>query len=644
MNPIFSFPTDDYFGLLTNDNPGNTIAGNLTIGIGRFPVKTPEEAEAVVDKIINYDNNPDVYRDWRNRLLFVGDDEDGSVHTRQADQMARIVDQEFPSYNIDKIYLDAFPQISTPGGQRFPSATEALNTSIFKGVLAITYLGHGGAKGWAQERVLSISDILSWQNMDQLPLFLTATCSFTGYDDGGFTTAGEEVFLNEKGGAIALLTTVRAVYSSLNADLTEETIRRLFERIDNQVPTLGDIIRNAKNSFTSGAIVTNSRKFALIGDPAQKLGIPEFSVATTKIDEHDVADGATDTLRALQRVTIEGVVLNRDNEIYEDFNGILYPTIYDKKITTSTLGQDQNSSIVDFTLQKNIIFKGRASVNNGRFSFTFVIPKDINYQFGTGKISYYASDEGKLIDAGGNYENIIIGGTDPDALEDDQGPKVEVFMNTEDFVFGGITNANPTLLVTLEDDNGINVVGNSIGHDLEGVLDENTQNTYLLNDFYESELDDYTKGKVRFPLSGLEEGRHQISVKAWDVANNSAEGYTEFIVVSNAKLALEHVLNYPNPFTDYTCFQFDHNLANTELDVLIQIYTVSGRLVKTLEQSIFTDGAIRLDNCIEWDGRDDYGDILARGVYLYKVKVRAANTGNVELSGESDFEKLVILK
>jgi hypothetical protein len=644
MNPIFSFPTDDYFGLLTNDNPGNTIAGNLTIGIGRFPVKTPEEAEAVVDKIINYDNNPDVYRDWRNRLLFVGDDEDGSVHTRQADQMARIVDQEFPSYNIDKIYLDAFPQISTPGGQRFPSATEALNTSIFKGVLAITYLGHGGAKGWAQERVLSISDILSWQNMDQLPLFLTATCSFTGYDDGGFTTAGEEVFLNEKGGAIALLTTVRAVYSSLNADLTEETIRRLFERQDNQVPTLGDVIRNAKNSFTSGSIVTNSRKFALIGDPAQKLGIPEFSVATTKIDEHDVADGATDTLRALQRVTIEGVVLNSDNEIYEDFNGILYPTIYDKKITTSTLGQDQNSSIVDFTLQKNIIFKGRASVNNGRFSFTFVIPKDINYQFGTGKISYYASDEGKLIDAGGNYENIIIGGTDPNALEDDQGPKVEVFMNTEDFVFGGITNANPTLLVTLEDDNGINVVGNSIGHDLEGVLDENTQNTYLLNDFYESELDDYTKGKVRFPLSGLEEGRHQISVKAWDVANNSAEGYTEFIVVSNAKLALEHVLNYPNPFTDYTCFQFDHNLANTELDVLIQIYTVSGRLVKTLEQSIFTDGAIRLDNCIEWDGRDDYGDILARGVYLYKVKVRAANTGNVELSGESDFEKLVILK
>ena len=217
-------------------------------------------------------------------------------------------------------------------------------------------------------------------------------------------------------------------------------------------------------------------------------------------------------------------------------------------------------------------------------------------------------------------------------------------MNTEDFIFGGITNPNPTLLVKLEDDNGINVVGNSIGHDLEGVLNDNTQNTYLLNDFYESELDDYTKGEVRYPLSKLAEGRHNIRVKAWDIANNSSEGYTEFVVAASEEVALEHVLNYPNPFTDFTCFQFDHNLTNQDLEVMVQVYTISGRLVKTIQASIFSDGAIRRDDCIEWDGRDDYGDRLARGVYLYKVKVRAGNTGNVVLSGESEFEKMVILK
>lgn len=218
-------------------------------------------------------------------------------------------------------------------------------------------------------------------------------------------------------------------------------------------------------------------------------------------------------------------------------------------------------------------------------------------------------------------------------------------MNTEDFVFGGITGENPTLLVKLSDDNGINVVGNSIGHDLEAVLNDDTENTYVLNDFYEADADAYNRGTVRYPLYELPDGKHRIQVKAWDIANNSAAGYTEFIVASSAQIALQHVLNYPNPFTDRTCFQFDHNLSGLPLEVQVQIFTVSGRLVKTLHQYFAaTDGALRLDDCIAWDGRDDYGDRLARGIYLYKIKVRAADTGTVDLSGESDFEKLVILK
>ncbi|NET36166.1 MAG: oxidoreductase, partial [Cyanothece sp. SIO1E1] len=237
---------------------------------------------------------------------------------------------------------------------------------------------------------------------------------------------------------------------------------------------------------------------------------------------------------------------------------------------------------------------------------------------------------------------VVIGGASDNLLADQDGPQVDVFMNTLDFVFGGITDENPTLLVTLEDENGINVVGNSIGHDLEAVLDDDTQNTYLLNDFYEAKQDDYTQGEVRFPLSGLEEGLHTLQVKAWDVANNPAEGYTEFVVATTAEIALKHVLNYPNPFSDRTCFQFDHNVAGQEMDVLIQIYTVSGRLVKTLEQTVISDQGLRLDNCIEWDGRDDFGDQLARGVYLYKVGVRVNSESG--LSGESDFQKLVLLK
>ncbi|MDZ4680032.1 MAG: type IX secretion system sortase PorU [Saprospiraceae bacterium] len=644
LDALSAFPTDDYYAIFYGTNRDNLVLGSLNVGLGRLPVKTPEEAQAVVSKIIQYDINPAAFGDWRNQLVFIGDDEDSNQHMGDADEIANKIKNSFPYFNINKLYLDAFPQVNTLGGNRVPALTEAINKAIFKGALVMTYLGHGGPKGWAQERILSISDITAWDNDQRTPLLVTATCTFAGFDDPAFVTAGEEVILNPKGGAMALMTTTRAVFANSNADLTEKALFRLFQPVDGHTASLGEAMRLSKNTFTGESSVVNARKFALLGDPAQQIALPEFQVATTFIDEHDVSDNQLDTLRALQRVTVKGVVTDAAGQVLPDFNGTVFPTVYDKAQNITTLGQDAGSIVRAFSLQKNVLFKGRATVLNGQFMFTFVVPKDINYQYGRGRISYYAADTDAQKDASGFYDRIVIGGTSPGALADDQGPVVEVFMNTEDFVFGGITNDKPVLLAKLQDDNGINVVGNSIGHDLDGVLDNNTQNTYLLNDFYEAELDDYTRGTVRYPLAKLAEGRHTMRVKAWDVANNSAEGYTEFIVANSEKIALEHVLNYPNPFTDRTCFQFDHNMAGQELDVLIQIYTISGRLIKSLEQTMISDGAMRLGDCIEWDGRDDYGDRLARGVYLYKVKVRSRLTANNTLNGESDFEKLVILK
>ena len=640
LDPIVSFPSDDFFGLLSDDE-GDDLDGFLDIAIGRFPVRDLEEAKIVVDKVIRYESSPASLGDWRNRMVFVGDDEDGGTHAGDADEIADDIAGHTPELNFDKIYVDAFNQISTPGGQRVPSATEALNQNMFRGILAVTYLGHGGPKGWAQERILQIPDINSWENADQLPVFITATCTFAGYDDPSFTSAGERTLLNERGGAIALYTTVRPVLSSQNATLTELVTDTLFAKVDGQAQRLGEVFRIAKNQISATSI--NHRKFTLLGDPTMRIALPRYTVATTTINGVDVTMNAPDTIRALEKVTVEGEVLDENGQLLENFNGILYPTVFDKAVSLNTLGQD-GTPVKSYTLQKSVLFKGRASVVNGKFSFTFVVPKDINYEFGYGKISYYAAD-GQELDANGYYSGLTIGGTNPGGLADDTGPKVEVYMDSEDFVFGGITSEDPLLLVILEDDNGINVVGTSIGHDLTGVLDENTQNTYLLNDFYEAALDDYTRGEVRYPLNDIPEGRHGIEVKAFDVVNNSATGYTEFIVAGSGKVALEHVLNYPNPFVDNTCFQFEHNMAGQSLDVMIQIYTVSGRLVKTIQERISpTDSRLSLGDCIQWDGRDDYGDELARGVYVYKVRVRAADTGNLLLEGESDFEKLVILK
>ena len=634
FNAIDSYPSDDYYALLSDTEGGEDLTGDLDIAVGRIVCKTADEANAVVRKIINYET-PKSLGDWRNRALFLADDEDGNAHLNDADRIADNIFKNEKNLNLDKLYVDAFPQVVSAGGTRVPALNDGVYQNQFKGVLTMCYLGHGGPKRLAQEAVITREEVNSWNNFDKLPLFITATCSFCGYDNPKEEAAGEVALLNPSGGAVALLSTVRAVYANSNAELTTAVFDTIYKRVNNRPQTIGEIITSAKNSSRTGK---NGNKFTLIGDPSMSLALPRYSISTLKINNKS-ANSTADTIRALQKVTIEGSILDDNGQLLKNFNGTLYPTIYDKATTLRTLGQDQSSYARDFTVQRNILFKGAASVKNGEWKFSFTIPKDIDYSFANGKISYYATDG--TTDAAGNFENFIIGGTDPSVSSDNQPPLVQVYLNDDNFAFGGITDPNPTLYIKLSDDNGINVAGTSIGHDVAGTLDE-SKNTIQLNNFYEAVKDDPTKGVVRYPFSKLEVGKHTIKVKAWDVANNPGEGYTEFIVSSDAKVALAHVLNYPNPFSTRTKFQFEHNLVGQQLKVRVNIFTVSGKIVKTIDQDINSEGFRVTD--IDWDGKDEYGDNLARGVYLYRVKVVGIDSKGKKLTADSDFEKLVILK
>ena len=656
LTEVGSFPADDFFGIFTPATNGQPLEPDLNVAIGRLPVKTADEATQVVRKLIRYDTEPGTLGDWRTRMVFVGDDEDSNQHARDVDRVATSVAVNKPDLNFDKLYFDLFPQQSLSAGDRFPDITEGLDRAIFRGALTVTYLGHGGPRGWAQERVLTIPQIRNWNrppnSIDpiQPPVFITATCTFSNYDDAAFVSAGEEALLTPNGGVAALLTTTRPVFATRNFVLTNETVQAMLERPDGNWRTLGDIIRIAKNNvtpfpFTSSNLsgnTENARKFTLLGDPAMVIALPEHSVRTTMVDDQPITEERRDTVRALQKMKISGEVTDQAGNLLADFNGQVFPTIYDKERTVTTLQQDQPTvSPLEVSVQRNIVFRGRATVTNGKFDFEFVVPRDIDYSFGAGKISYYASDLTQFTDASGFYDKLIIGGTSTEVLTDDEGPTVEVFMDDENFISGGETSSDPILLVNLADDLGINVTGNSIGHDLEAVLDEDTRNSIVLNDFYEAEADDFRKGRVRYPLFDLEPGLHTVTVRAWDVANNSAQGKTEFIVAADGADAISRVLNYPNPFTDRTCFQFDHTLVGQEVEAIVQIYTISGRLVKTLSRPFpFADGTVRQDDCIEWDGLDDYGDQLARGVYLYQVRLRG-DSGTIV---DGELEKLVILK
>ena len=633
VHPIRSFVSDDFFGLLDKDEgePGGSNAvlqGLLDIGIGRLPVTTADQAHAAVNKIIGYESNMD---DWQNVLCFIGDDGDNNLHMNQADILAERLRAGYPAYNIEKIYLDAWPKIGTSVGQRYPGVNNAINERIRKGALVINYIGHGNDRMLADENIIDVNDVLSWKNRDRLPVFMTATCDFSRFDNPSRVSAGEWLFLNPGGGAIALFSTTRLVYAYENFLLNQNFNRFILERYHNGYEMrLGDVMRLTKIN-TPGTL--NKRNFVLLGDPSMKLAIPEFRIEFTSVNETPV-NNPLDTLKALSRVTISGIVTDRQNNKLDDFNGLVHHTVFDKVNQIYTLGN--NGSVpFSFESRNNIIYKGKASATGGTFTFSFIVPKDIAYHYGHGKFSSFASDGQSA--ASGYFKDIIVGGSNPDAAEDNEGPDIELFMNDRNFVSGGLTDQNPRLLAFLTDSSGINTVGTGIGHDITLTLNDDPHNIIVLNEYYSADADSYQRGTIEYPLSGLEEGNYNLRLKAWDVHNNSSEASLDFTVSESSELAMKHVFNYPNPFTGHTSFHFEHNRQDTGIDVLIQVFTVTGRLVKTLQSSV-NGGGFKPDP-IPWDGLDDYGDRIGRGVYIYRIRLRTADGQSAE-----KYERLVILK
>jgi hypothetical protein len=343
-----------------------------------------------------------------------------------------------------------------------------------------------------------------------------------------------------------------------------------------------------------------------------------------------------DTIKALQRVKITGEIQHA-GQLLTSFNGTIYPTIFDKSQTFSTLGNDNDSPIYNFELQKNIIYKGKSSVKNGKFEFVFVVPKDIAYYFDSGKLSFYATND--TTDANGYMDSVDIGGSYALADNDEFGPEIQLYINDTDFVFGGITNENPKLIAHVFDEHGINTIGNGIGHDITAILDENGTQPIVLNDFYEADLGDYQKGIIRYPFYELSEGIHSLRVKVWDVYNNSAEAYTEFVVASSSEVVLDKLLNAPNPFYDRTSFIFEHNQSCDILDVQILIFNTSGQFVRELKASVNASGYRVGPNQLVWDGTGNGGEPLAKGIYVYKLRIQKTDGG-----WEEKTSKMVLMR
>lgn len=635
--PTDSYTSDDFFVLLEEneglwgENSGavgdvSVQVNTLDAAIGRLPIESVEEAEQIVTKIINYATIPDAeyYGDWRNRVVLVADHktDEGNTHVRQADGYTRKITTASSNYNVDKVYMDNYQLVLSGGLTRFPEGREALLTAFDEGALIINYTGHGGEQAWSNSRILENSDILQMKNTYRTPAVVTATCEFGRFDDPTVRSGAEIMVMTPEVGAIVLFTTVRLVYSSPNQTLNSNFYDEIFtfDSLAGRMPTVGEVMMRTKNTtFKSSTLANlNSRNFTLLGDPGLILNYPQYKAQITEINGSPVQAGQLDSLKSLGTYEVNGIITDEFGNPQPDFNGEMDITVYDKPSLFTT-----RISNYSFTWQKNRIFNGRCTVKDGEFTFSFVVPIDISYEDGSGKISLYFHNE--VIDGAGAYEELYVGGTETLAAPDDEGPEVQLYINDEAWVDGGLTDANPYLFARVFDESGINTAGSGIGHEISAVLDDDESNTFLLNEFYEADLDDFRSGSVRYLLRDLELGEHTLSIRVWDVANNPSEAYTTFIVTDNARLVIDQIFNYPNPVVDETSFLVAHNQAGQDLELEIDILSASGALVKRLSSEFTAVGNVSRD--LNWDGTDEAGRPLTDGFYVYRVVLRNVTTG-----------------
>ena len=614
-NNIYSFSSDDYFGFLDSDEGSwlESISGDhdLEVSIGRIPAKNTMDADAYVKKLIRYSDKKNLLGDWKKNIYLVADDGDGNIHQNDAENHFDFLNDSFGEYNIKKIYLDNYDQPVIDGVHMSPNAKKDLDEAIIDGSLILNYVGHGNEFLWTEEKILNNNSIYSWNNRLRLPLFVTATCEFGKYDDPLITSGGEMLLNKENGGAIALLTTTRPVFSKTNFKLNNQFYKNVFKKVNGKHLRLGDIFKSTKNNSLSGSI---NRNFSLLGDPSLMLNYPNFKININGID----------TISAGDEVTIKGNIIDDFGNKVNSFSGNLYVNIFDKINSKTTLGDE--SSPFKFREWDNIIFKGLSSVNNGDFEFQFKVSKNIDYSYNEGKLSLFGIDSIQGFEAS-SYSNFIIGGTSESYEIDMTPPDVEIFINNYDFNSGDVVTKNPLLIVDVFDDNGINVSNKNEFLLPKAIIDDSI-NVSLLR-YFSQVKDSYTKGKILYPLNNISKGKHKIKINISDNYNNITTKEVVFIIGEKNKPIISELMNYPNPFSETTTFKFHNKDYGQPLKIDLQIFDLRGNLLHSISENYEISPYI-IENLI-WDGTDLNGYSLPQGIYIYKLHVQNLIDYNIDL-------------
>ncbi len=619
LQPLATYGSDDYLAFLEDDEgewaekPG---AGHtLDIGVGRIPATTVAEADNFVNKLIAY-TAMQALGPWRKDVLFVAENGDQNIHQRDAERLATLIDTTYAGFNTNKIYIDAYPIIVNPANKRAPLVNKAIYDAIHQGILIINYTGHGNEIQWAKTRVFDKNVVDTLANDTFLPLFVTATCEFGRHDDTGARSGGEDLMVKNITGAIATITTSRPVFSSSNYQLNLAFYQQVFERPNGDFQRLGDIFRHTKNNSQNGVL---NRNFSLLGDPSMRLSYPRQPVTLDSLNGQPVS--SLDTLNSLERLTFVGHIRQANKAIDASFNGELEVTILDQTTTRQTLG-NLGGNPFTYKVRDNFFYRGTVSVTNGRFSFTAVLPKDISYNPGRGKITFYAQQQGSTLDAGGANIDFLIGRSTNNPITDNTPPEIALYLGDTNYIAGRVVNPNTLLIARLRDENGINTSINQVGHSITYTLDKNEP--VVLNEFYTAAKDNFAEGWVYYNLPVMSPGRHTISFTAWDTSNNPNTATLVFTVSANNEIVITEVSNYPNPMRESTTFSFAHNLAGEDIDVTVEIINTQGQKVYRQTRSYLS--APSVINDWQWDGRNPTGGKLNTGIYIYGITLRSTGS------------------
>lgn len=628
LSPLYTYGSDDYLGFM-EPNEGmwqeNSLGDHtLDIGVGRLPIKTKEEARAVVSKIELYQSKSTIGK-WKKKVLFVAENGDGNLHQRDAEKLSVLIDTTYNDFDPKKIYVDSYPIEVLP--TRAPEVNQAINESLKEGVFIVNYTGHGDEHQWANSNIFNKDMIENLSNEPLLPLFVTATCEFGRHDNTNETSGGEELVVMPNHGAIGIITTSRPVFAPTNYALNLAFYNAVFSKENGNYKTLGEIFIETKNNSLNGV---NNRNFSLLADPSLKLAYPEKQVQLDSLN--GILLQTVDTIHALDKVLFNGTIRNSSGGIENSFNGEVIINFWDRPVLKQTLGNFETPFI--YQQRSSSLFSGSSTVTNGQFKFEFVVPADIDYQFENGKVSMYAISEDST-DANGSSVSIIIGGSSQNPPSDFTPPDISLFLEDSTFKNNDLVSANSLLIANLFDENGINLSETQVGHSITYILDD--AEPISLSTYFEYEKDSYQKGKLIVPLYNMKAGKHTLTLKVWDTFNNFSEAEINFRIGSNNEVAISDVSAYPNPVQDHANFSFKHNLSGNELNVTLQILNRLGEVVYTKEYEYKEPNS--LINDIEWNGRNATGQKLIEGIYIYSINIRSIDSG----AHSSFFGRLMII-